>query len=200
MIIEPKEYSVDEVFRLIGEDLLSLSNDSGQTKSDILVDGFHVHPISLRYQTFYQKGIKCACCGTQGAYFKLCGDPDTDRRHFNLYAADGTLMTKDHIIPKCKGGKNNVQNMQTMCVVCNNNKGAYYPGIELEYIISTNIKTGAVSRFRSLEKAVKHILINYKRPSKNDVVNAAIKTSTQITDALSNGGEFCGFYWTKEIV
>ena len=44
------------------------------------------------------------------------------------YAIDGNgkevLMTKDHIFPHNKGGKNNISNYQTMCVKCNVAKGS----------------------------------------------------------------------------
>lgn len=63
MIIEDKRYEIDEVFRMIGEEYLSLDTDKGKKNSDIVVDGFRVHPISLRYMTFYQKGTACAYCG-----------------------------------------------------------------------------------------------------------------------------------------
>lgn len=95
MIIEDKRYEIDEVFRMIGEEYLSLDTDKGKKNSDIVVDGFRVHPISLRYMTFYQKGTACAYCGKVGTHFKLCGDPDSQRRHFNLFADDGSLITKD---------------------------------------------------------------------------------------------------------
>ena len=46
-----------------------------------------------------------------------------DVYHFNLYAindsGDEVLMTKDHIIPKSKGGKNHLSNYQPMCCYCN---------------------------------------------------------------------------------
>jgi hypothetical protein len=46
--------------------------------------------------------------------------------HFNLYSQldDGQLilMTKDHILPACKGGPNHIDNMQTMCYHCNSLK------------------------------------------------------------------------------
>lgn len=132
MIIEEKKYGIHEVFDMIGEEYLARDDDFGQRKSDMVVDGFHVRPISLRYMTFYQKGVKCVSCGKKGTHFKLCGDEATSRRHFNLYTDDGTLMTKDHIIPKSKGGPNKVFNMQTMCTDCNWAKGNSDPEIQTE--------------------------------------------------------------------
>ena len=122
-VIEEKKYSIDEVFNLIGEESLLLHSAYGHNKKSIVVDGFLVYQKSLRYMTFYQKGVRCVCCGKMGTHFRLCGKATTNRRHFNLYADDGTLITKDHIVPASKGGKDTVENMQTMCADCNAAKG-----------------------------------------------------------------------------
>ena len=46
----------------------------------------------------------------------------------NLYAinekGEEVLMTKDHIEPKSLGGKNSLNNYQTMCTICNCEKGS----------------------------------------------------------------------------
>ena len=119
MVIEEKKYNIDEVFEMIGKEHLIGNTDDNKRRTNIIVDGFNVYSKSLRYMTFYQKGVKCVCCGKEGTHFRLCGEEGSNRRHFNLYADDGTLITKDHIIPASKGGPDRVENMQTMCTVCN---------------------------------------------------------------------------------
>ena len=123
-----KKYSIEEVFNLLGQDALNISEVGFRRhRESIEVDGYKVYTKSLRYATFYQKGCKCARCGIEGTYFQLDSGDQPERRHFNLYAADGTLITKDHIVPKKHGGKDTVDNMQTMCVICNRAKGCHMP-------------------------------------------------------------------------
>ena len=65
------------------------------------------------------------------------GSVTPSRREF-VYARDGyrcvgcgeedrSLLTLDHIKPKCKGGDNQVENLQTLCRDCNCRKGSVYP-------------------------------------------------------------------------
>jgi 5-methylcytosine-specific restriction endonuclease McrA len=67
-----------------------------------------------------------------GKYFYKEQFPGSESFHFNLYAIneDGheILMTKDHIQPTAKGGKNIVANLQTMCCNDNRDKGSTYDG------------------------------------------------------------------------
>ena len=144
---ETKRYEINEVFNLIGEEALAtLHYSKGQKNSEntIEVDGCKVYTHSLRYMTFYQKGCKCVVCGKEGTHFTLdesAGD-DKDRRHFNLRADDGTLMTRDHILPKSKGGRDHITNMQTMCTDCNRAKGNTYDGEtpeQVRNIIAVNV-------------------------------------------------------------
>ena len=96
------------------------------------IHGYRVKTNSLRYKTF-QKSRCCLACGLEGSFFQLdqCDSPTApvDRAHLNFWAIlpDGNLrvITKDHIVPKSRGGKNHVDNMQTMCYKCNQKKGAY---------------------------------------------------------------------------
>jgi len=74
------------------------------------------------------KGVKCATCGIEGIYFyKERGGIRDKIFHVNLYGVNDegeeVLMTKDHIKPKSKGGMDHIDNMQTMCYICNSKKG-----------------------------------------------------------------------------
>lgn len=199
MMIEEKKYDIDEVFKMIGEEYLSGDTDEDKRKYDMIVDGFNVRPLSLRYKTFYQKGVKCVCCGKEGTHFKLCGNENTNRRHFNLYADDGTLITKDHIIPKSRGGRDVVTNMQTMCEPCNKAKGASCPGFT--YIIGIN-RAGKEIKFTTIEKAAFHVAISLcklgaKKVKKEDAIKAAIGCVTKIQSAIKNKTEYQGYYWEE---
>ena len=117
-------YSVTDVFNMLGTDALTVECIDRKFRDSVEVEGYQVYRQSLRYATFYQKGCTCATCGKVGTHFELDPGDNSSRKHFNLYADDGTLMTKDHIVPKKHGGKDIISNMQTMCVDCNRAKGA----------------------------------------------------------------------------
>lgn len=126
-----KHYGITEVFHAIGKENLELESPPYDKNSyDIQFDGYLVHPHSLRYMTFYQKGTDCVCCGRKGAYFTLDRENrfyKGQRRHFNLWSEDGIMITKDHIVPKKYGGTDHISNMQTMCSKCNAKKGSRMP-------------------------------------------------------------------------
>jgi len=92
-----------------------------------IYDGEIVKMASWRYQTFNHSGLKCHCCGLEGTYFALEHSRGNKRFHFNLYAIDNqgneVLMTKDHIKSKAQGGRDFLENLQTLCSRCNHKKG-----------------------------------------------------------------------------
>lgn len=94
--------------------------------SKVDFDGDMIKGNSQRYQTFFTKGCRCVKCGIEGKYFVKEKHLKDISFHLNLYAIDENekeiLMTKDHIIPKSKGGANDISNYQTMCKKCNEAK------------------------------------------------------------------------------
>lgn len=213
MTNESKKYSIEEVFNMIGEVNLKTecyNNSNKSTDNQITVDGYQVYTRSLRYMTFYQKGTKCVCCGKEGAYFQLDQDRNGEnadiRRHFNLYAEDGTLMTKDHIIPKSRGGRDHISNMQTMCCVCNKAKGNRMEGDEEPENTIVAIKTDnrdKVKEYVDENAAIFHILDNLmhvtQAPTKKNKMGHKIKKTIEVTrtflNCLDSGIPYCGYYW-----
>lgn len=108
-----RKYSIEEVIPYIGNYMK-------------LYDEHLISMKSQRYQVF-SKSCTCVDCGIKGKYFVKERSGNAERFHFNLYGVDKNgeevLMTKDHIIPKSKGGKNTIDNYQTMCTKCNTKKG-----------------------------------------------------------------------------
>lgn len=127
--IKPRElerksiHSIEQI-RELTKDVL-FEEDKRNAKVEL--DGDIIKGNSQRYQTFFKKGIKCVCCGIEGKYFAKEKHFSDKSYHLNLYAIDEkgneVLMTKDHILPKSKGGKDEIDNYQTMCIRCNEAKG-----------------------------------------------------------------------------
>lgn len=123
--IREGKYKIEVVKELLSEHLFDMD------KSDVRFHGKIIKANSQRYKTFFTKGFTCAHCGLEATYFALERDTKgsnfPDRYHFNLYGIDQDgneiLFTKDHIIPHARGGKDKVENYQTMCYVCNSAKG-----------------------------------------------------------------------------
>ncbi|KUL05429.1 MAG: hypothetical protein XE10_0208 [Methanoculleus marisnigri] len=92
--------------------------------------GVLVNMASDRMRCFLHSGTVCICCGLEARYFALERLCKADEYRLNLYGLkDGkeVMFTKDHIVPKCKGGPSSIDNYQTMCEHCNGAKGC---GIE----------------------------------------------------------------------
>lgn len=124
---ERKEtYTPDEVFPHIQDDHRETH------RKNHLFDGDPVHMDSLRYKVFRRSRV-CVECGLEGTVFakergvRRDGKPIGERFHLNLYGfrPDGTevILTKDHILPRSKGGSDSLSNLQTMCGPCNWKKG-----------------------------------------------------------------------------
>lgn len=111
----------------------------GAGKKDYYI-GSKIYQVKMNNDRYYlfQKNKKCVSCGLEGTQIILeqqgnggKGNPP----HFNLYGLeDGrlVLMTKDHILAKSKGGKDSLDNYQTMCHICNNLKS--YANMSIESV------------------------------------------------------------------
>ena len=126
------KFSIAEVFEYI-----DAAPHCGQ-----LVD-FHgdmIHMRSPRLLNFRYHGIVCVECGTRGAFFAK-ESFGQDKPHLNLYGfnkqGQEVLMTRDHIMPRAKGGTNLLYNLQPMCYTCNNKKSATYRWTDrLRHVVS----------------------------------------------------------------
>ena len=120
MIITLAKYNIDDVLPFV------FNGRKAYQGGDNI---FHVNMNSLRYHTF-KKSLSCVCCDLTGTHFllqfsgsKLAWENKSNiSAHFNLFAGD-IMLSKDHILPKSKGGKDYIDNLQTMCVKCNCLKG-----------------------------------------------------------------------------
>lgn len=85
-----------------------------------------------RLKVFHNKGCECVVCGTKGVHL-IRGLAPNGGIHIDLYTEDFRLMTIDHIIPKSKGGSNNLDNLDPMCEKCNTKKGDKFNN-NIEYL------------------------------------------------------------------
>lgn len=122
--------SIHTVEEVLSEAVIPISKrKSLQNKK--MMDGDLIRMDSHRYWTFKKKGICCVECGIEGKFFAKEKHIEINNYHFNLYAVDvdgiEVLMTKDHIIPKSRGGSDHIDNYQPMCRRCNKEKGNKMP-------------------------------------------------------------------------
>lgn len=112
------------------------------------INGQMVGISSLRLRTFAQKGTTCVKCGAQATYFALERDlchAETDSGyHLNLWGEDydgePMIFTHDHILARALGGKDRIENTQTMCCHCNWEKG------DTERIVIDNIRAAEAKK------------------------------------------------------
>ena len=115
-------HTIEEVYNVV-KDVM----DIRPQKIKIEFDGDMIKGNSQRYRVFFHKGTKCVRCGIEGKFFAKEKNIKDLSYHLNLYGIDENgnevLMTKDHILPRSKNGKNDLENYQCMCVRCNCKKG-----------------------------------------------------------------------------
>lgn len=189
-------FTIEEVEALVKADVINSECKSidKNCQHNIQVEGHDVYTTSLRYKTFIEKGYRCVCCGRVGAYYALekAIGGNQKRAHFNLYSSDDVLMTKDHILPRSKGGKDCIENMQTMCTICNSEKGSIVPNGFAPVDVSKKKNNRDYfwcgdRRFTTLEKAVNFISRGNKK--------AMPTVKKHIREAVKNGTPYCGAIW-----
>jgi 5-methylcytosine-specific restriction endonuclease McrA len=116
--------------------VMSLVDDSTPMYKSVFLHDVEINIGMPNIKVFKKYGTECKCCGIAGNVFYLertKGDGYSiyHEWHLNLYAQNEfgqeVLMTKDHILPKSKGGENTLENYQPMCEPCNKNKGNKIP-------------------------------------------------------------------------
>lgn len=90
------------------------------------IDALHEFKDHRRLQVFYHKGCKCINCGLEATQIAL--GEGRGQKHWDLYTADFYPLTVDHIIPKSRGGSDELENKQPMCASCNRAKGSRIEG------------------------------------------------------------------------
>lgn len=127
---ERKEtYPVDAVLSKV----MQRDPASGERHPRVNFDGDMIKMDSQRYILFKKKGCTCVKCGLVGTFFAKERNGVEENYHFNLYGIkDGreVMLTKDHIMPKSKGGKNVISNYNVMCIECNREKADIVEGAD----------------------------------------------------------------------
>ena len=78
---------------------------------------------SSRLRVFFNKGCTCVECGIQGTQLAL-GKDKSGHLYWDVYTNEFYPLTVDHILPRSKGGTDDLENLQPMCCLCNWRKGA----------------------------------------------------------------------------
>ncbi len=112
------EYSVDEIFD-------KLKSDGARQEFCVKDKVYRVKMNSKRYFVL-KENKSCVACGIECKKAVLELPSDCEYPHFNLYGEENgklVLMTKDHKLAVARGGKDTMDNYQSMCAICNNIKG-----------------------------------------------------------------------------
>ncbi len=111
-------YSISRILNLVAQSKSCLGSR--------LIDDVVVRVDTKLLKLFLYGGTACAVCGIKAKHFVIERKDYASPWALSLYAIKNgkeVVMTKDHVIPKSRGGKDNHSNLQVMCIDCNQQKG-----------------------------------------------------------------------------
>lgn len=156
----------------------AITNDPSYKEFKVKNKKYTVRMNSHRYFLFRENNV-CVSCGLQGDRFVLEKPAGDAKPHFNLYGVENdsyVLMTKDHVFPKCLGGKDHHSNYQTMCSVCNGLKGHDQIPVHVirqlrNFLNENKLKITRKQLYASLESIKHNYFSNIQNKSKSSKYN-----------------------------
>jgi hypothetical protein len=112
------------------DDVLPMVSLTYEGPEPILFRKTPVNFHNQRLKVFKLDGIQCRECGLEGQYFELVKLSTKPLWALHLYAEKDDkkiLFTKDHIVPRSRGGSEELSNFQTLCYPCNRDKDDFHP-------------------------------------------------------------------------
>jgi len=140
--------------------------------------------------TLAKTNTKCVCCGVEGTKFCL-GQDRAGGLHWDLYTEDHIALSIDHIEPKANGGTNMVDNLQLMCLECNNLKMHFPERIEGYSKLLSLLKDSGLEVSVTIKK-VPFLRIGYWKRIPNEILS-------QVSDFFKEESiedEDCGWLYT----
>lgn len=155
---------LERYMRLSPDEVLPLITSHHKSVLRPELHGVPCNLSGLRLFTFKDKGLKCVNCGIEGSFFAIERSPNLsvvnrdafnpDPYHLNLYAVGDrgqeVLMTHDHILARCLGGKDVPDNAQTMCEPCNAAKGR-----QEQIVLGQKLDSGEITNYKAVKNSSK---------------------------------------------